>query len=122
MTKLAKDFPNDVKYSDDVDEHFTIKSQILIKEWTHVPIFVFFKKADNLGVNTELKYMCDLLLDKSSYSSVFFEATMDISTLVKGSIKIAKVSYETFECDEELCNLSYGHCIKILDRLFYYLN
>lgn len=121
MTRLVKDFPDDKKYSRDLDEHFTIKSRKLIEKWAHVPIFVFFKGADNLGVNSELIYTCINLTWKASFSAVFFETDMDISSQVKGSIKIAKISYENFIDDKELCNLAFGHSIKVLDRLFYYL-
>ena len=120
-TKLVKDFPDRRKFSDDVDEHFTKKSRLYIKTWAHVPIFIFFKNADNLGVNTELIYTCANSPDKGKSAVVLFEKGMDISSQVKGSIKIARISYETFEDDKELCDLSFGHCLKILDRLFYYV-
>jgi len=122
--KLARDFPDDKQYSEDLDEHYTKKSRDLIANWAHVPIFIFFKKADNQGVATEIAYTCDTLQDKQSSCTAFFEGKLeDFSSQVKGSIKITKrVSYETFADDEELCNLAVGHSLKILDRLFYYLS
>jgi len=121
MARLVEDFPDTEKFSEDLDEHFTLKSRKLIGSWAHVPIFVFFKSADNLGVNSELIFSCVSLPKKATYGAVFFETTLDISSQIKGSIKIAKISYENFENDRELCNLAFGHSIKMLDRLFYYL-
>lgn len=122
-TMLAESFPDSTCYSKDLDEHYTIKSRILISDWADVPIFVFFKKTDNQGVASEITYTCDNLSDKLSCCAVFFEGSLkNFSSQVKGSIKIAKkVSYETFSNDEELCNLTCGHSRKMLDRLFYYL-
>ena len=122
-TMLAKNFPDATRYSEDLDEHYTMKSRTLISNWADVPIFVFYKKADNQGVASEITYTCGNLSDKLSCSAVFFEGSLqNFSSQVKGSIKIAKkVSYEIFKNDEELCNLAYGHSKKIFDRLFYYL-
>lgn len=122
-TKLAKDFPDTTKYSDDVDEHFTIKSRMLIDEWAHVPLFVFLKNADNQGVASEITYTCLQLHDKQSCCAVFFEDKLaNFSTQIKGSIKLTKqISYEIFRGDEELCDLAAGHSLKILDRLFYFI-
>jgi hypothetical protein len=121
MTKLVKDFPDKEKFSSDLDEHFTKKSRLCINTWTHVPMFIFFKDADNLGVNTELTFTCLDLPNKGKNAVVFFEKDMGISSQVIGSVKIAKISYEIFESDKELCDLAFGHCLKILDRLFYYI-
>lgn len=119
MSQLVKDFPDDEKLSIDLDEHFTKKSRLCLNTWAHVPIFVFFRDADNLGVNTELSFTCLDLPNKTKNSVVFFETGMDISSQIKGSIKIAKISYETFGSDKELCALAFGHSLKVLDRLFY---
>jgi len=119
MSRLVKDFPDEEKLSSDMDEHFTKKSRLCLNTWAHVPIFVFFKDADNLGVNTELTFTCLDLPNKTKNSVVFFETGMDISSQIKGSIKIAKISYETFSSDKELCALAFGHSLKVLDRLFY---
>jgi hypothetical protein len=121
MTKLVKDFPDRKKFSDDMDEHFTKKSRLYINTWAHVPMFIFFKDADNLGVNTELTFTCVNLPNKGKHGVVFFEKGIDISSQVIGSVKIARISYEIFENDEELCDLAFGHSMKILDRLFYYI-
>ncbi len=118
-TKLVKDFPDYEKFSEDMDEHFTKKSRLCINTWTHVPIFIFFRKADNLGVNTELTYTCLNFPNKGKQAAVFFEKGMDVSTQVLGSVKIAKISYEIFENQKSLCELTSGHCLKILDRLYY---
>jgi hypothetical protein len=121
--KLAKDFPDTIIYSQDMDEHFTIKSRKLIDEWAHVPIFVFFKKADNQGVASEITYTCLELHDKQSCCAVFFEDKLaNFSTQIKGSIKIARqISYETFKDDKDLCDLAAGHALKTLDKLFYFI-
>lgn len=119
MSRLVKNFPDDEKLSSDLDEHFTKKSRLCLNTWAHVPIFVFFKDADNLGVNTELSFTCLGLPNKTKNSVVFFETGMDISSQIKGSIKIAKISYEMFDSDKELCALAFGHSLKVLDRLFY---
>ncbi len=119
MTRLVKDFSDEEKLSSDLDEHFTRKSRLCLNTWAHVPTFAFFKDADNLGVNTELAYTCLKLPDKAKYAVVFFETGLDISSQIKGSIKIAKISYETFGSDKELCDLAFGHSLKVLDRLFY---
>ena len=123
VTKLAKDLPNEIKYSEDMDEHYTIKSRKLIKDWAHVPIFVYFKNSDNTGVTAELIYTCQSLPEKQSCCAVFFEGRLeDFSSQVKGTIKITrKISYEIFNDDKELCDLAFGRSLKILDRLFYYL-
>lgn len=118
-SKLVKDFPDDEKLSNDLDEHFTKKSRLCLNTWAHIPIFVFCKDADNLGVNTELAFTCLNLPNKTNNSVVFFETSMDISSQIKGSIKIAKISYEMFGSDKELCALAFGHSLKMLDRLFY---
>lgn len=122
-TRLAKDFPDEVKYSEDMDEHYTIKSRKLIRDWADVPIFVYFKNSDNTGVTTELVYTCQSLPEKQSCCAVFFEGKLeDFSSQVKGTIKITrKMSYEIFNSDDELCDLAFGHSLKMLDRLFYYL-
>lgn len=119
--RLVKDFPDDQKLSNDLDEHFTKKSRLCLNTWAHVPVFVFFRDADNLGVNTELAFTCLNLPNKTSNSVVLFEAGMDISSQIKGSIKIARISYETFSSDKELCALAFGHCLKVLDRMFYFI-
>ena len=121
MTRLVKDFPDEEKLSSDLDEHFTKKSRLCINTWAHVPMFIFFKDADNLGVNTELSFTCLGLPNKGKNAVVFFEKGMDISSQVKGSIKIAKISFEIFDNDKELCDLAFGHSLKILDRLFYHI-
>jgi hypothetical protein len=118
-SRLVKDFPDDEKLSSDLDEHFTKKSRLCLNTWAHVPIFVFYRDADNLGVNTELSFTCLNLPNKTNNSVVFFETGMDISSQIRGSIKIAKISYETFNTDKELCALTLGHSLKVLDRLFY---
>jgi len=66
MTKRVKDFPDKKKFSTDLDEHFTQKSRFHLKIWSHVPVFVFFKNSDNLGVNTELIYTCLNAPDKQT--------------------------------------------------------
>jgi len=123
MTKLAKDFPNRQKHSQDLDEHFTIKCRKLMRNWADVSIFVFFKEAENQGVTIEMAYACLKLDDKQSRCAVFFEHKLrDFSSQVTGTIKVTKrISYEVFKSDKELCNLASGHSLKILDRLFYYL-
>lgn len=123
QTMLARDFVDTEMYSSDPDEHYTLKSRKLIEEWAHVPIFVFFKDADNQGVSAEITYTCIKLRDRQSYCVAFFEGRLDdFSTQIKGSIKITKkVSYMIFKGDLDLCNFAFGHCIKMLDKLFYYL-
>jgi hypothetical protein len=123
QTMLARDFTDAEMYSSDLDEHYTLKSRKLIEEWADVPIFVFFKEADNQGVGAEITYACIKLSNKQSCCAAFFEGRLeDFSTQIKGSIKITrKVSYMIFRHDSELCNLAFGHCVKMLDRLFYYL-
>jgi hypothetical protein len=120
-TKLVKDFPDNQKFSNDIDEHFTKKSRLCINTWAHVPIFVFFKEADNLGVNTELTFTCLNLPNNGVQAAVFFEQGLDVSTQVRGSIKIAKISFEIFSSQNELCQLAFGHCLKALDKLYWYL-
>ncbi len=122
-TKLAKDFPDTISYSQDMDEHFTIKSRKLIDEWAHIPIFIFFKKADNQGVASEITYTCLQIGDKQSCCAVFFEEKLaNFSTQIKGSIKITgQISYEIFRNDTELCDLAAGHALKILDKLYYFI-
>lgn len=122
-TKLAKDFPDTTVYSQDMDEHFTTKSRKLMDEWAHVPIFVFFKKADNQGVASEITYACLQLHNKQSCCAVFFEDKLaNFSTQIKGSIKITRqISYEIFRNNKELCDLVAGHSIKTLDKLFYFI-
>jgi hypothetical protein len=121
--KLAKDFPDDRQFSQDLDEHYTVKSRQLIEEWAQVPIFIYFKRAKNDGVTVEITYTCDKLHEKQSCCAVFFEGKLeDFSSQVKGEIKdTKKVSYEIFKNDRELCLLACGHLKKMLDRLFYYL-
>lgn len=122
VTRLAMDFPDKRKYDKDMDVHYTKKSRRLIRKWAHVPILVFFNEANNLGVANELAYVCQSLLDKQSCCVVFFESGIDVGSQVRGSIKIAKkISYEIFKSDRELCDLAFGHALKVLDRLFYYL-
>ena len=122
-TKLAKDFPETTFYSQDMDEHFTIKSRKLINEWAHVLVFVFLKNADNQGVASEITYTCLQLQDKQSLCAVFFEDKFaNFSTQIKGSIKITKqISYEIFRNERELCDLAAGHSLKTLDKLFYFI-
>lgn len=123
QTKLVKDFPDDMMYSPDPDEHFTLKSQKRIKEWAHVPIFVFFKGGDNQGVTVELTYTCTTLSHKQSCCATFFEGKWEnYSTQVRGSVKLTnRISHEDFRGDTELCELSRGHAMKMLDRLYYFL-
>jgi hypothetical protein len=122
-TKLAKEFMDTTLYGQDMDEHFTIKSRKLIEEWAHVPIFVFFKKADNQGVASEITYTCLQLHDKQSCCAVFFEDKLaNFSTQIKGSIKITRqISYEIFKNEKELCDLAAGHVSKTLDKIFYFI-
>lgn len=81
MSQLVKDFHDDEKLSIDLAEHFTKKSRLCLNTWAHVPIFVFFRDADNLGVNTELSFTCLDLPNKTKNSVVFFETGMDISSV-----------------------------------------
>ena len=125
MTKLVKDFPDDVRYDEDEDVHFTMKSRVLIEHWAHVPIFVFFKDGENLGVGNELAYTCTKLVMKTSHSAVFLETDLNVGSQIRGTLKLSardqKLSYENFLNDKELCDLAFGHCRKKLDKLFYYL-
>jgi hypothetical protein len=128
-TRLAKDFSDVKKDSQDLDEHFTLKSRKLVEDWADVPVFVFFKKAsflrraDNQGVASEITYTCLKVDKKQSCCAAFFEGKLeDFSSQVKGSVKIVKISYETFRNDNDLCEMVAGHCLKTLDRLFYYLS
>jgi hypothetical protein len=124
QTKLVKDFPDDMMYSPDPDEHFTLKSQKRIKEWAHVPIFVFLKGKDNQGVTVELTYTCATLFHKQSYCATFFEGKWEsYSSQVRGSVKLTnRISHEDFQNDIDLCELSRGHAMKMLDRLYYFLD
>jgi hypothetical protein len=121
LTRLVKDFPDEEKFSNDLDVHFTKKSRFCLNTWAHVPVFIFFKTADNLGVNTELNFTCLNLPNNGKNAVVLFEKDIDISSQVIGSIKIAKISYEIFDNDKELCDIAFGHSLKILDRLFYHV-
>lgn len=126
MAKLIRDFPDDVRYDEDDDIHFTMKSRLLIENWAHVPIFVFFKDGDNLGVGNELGYTCLELPMKTLVSVAFLETNLDVGSQVRGTLKLGtrdqKLSYENFENDKDLCNLAFGHCRKMLDALFYYID
>lgn len=121
-TRIAIDFDTK-KYSIDRDEHYTQKCRELIKNWADVPIFVFFKSADNSGVAVEIAYTSLKALDKQSCSAAFFEKKLEnFSTQIKGTIKITKkISWETFKNDPELCKLAVGHSRNMVDRLFYYI-
>lgn len=123
QTSLVKDFSDKETYSQDPDEHFTLKSQKLIKEWAHVPIFIFLKDADNQGVTIELTYTCVTLTDKQSCCATFFEGDWEnFSRLMRGQVKLTKrVSFSDFDNDADLCDLAGGHALKILDRLYYFL-
>jgi hypothetical protein len=75
-----------------LDEHFTKKNRICINTWAHVPIFVFLRNDDNLGINTELTFTCLDLPNKGKNAAVFFEKDIKMSSQVIDSIKIAKIS------------------------------
>lgn len=124
-TKLVKDIHTE-RFDIDQDVHFTKKSRSLMKNWAHVPIFVFFIKGKNLGVGNELGYTCSKLSTKVTFATVFLEKNLNVGSQIRGTIKLAKrdqkLSYERFDDDEDLCNLAFGHCRKKLDHLFYYLD
>jgi hypothetical protein len=123
QTRLVKDFSDTVIYSQDPDEHFVLKSQKIIREWAHVPIFVFLKDVDNQGVTVELTYTCLTLMDKQSCCATFFEGRWEnFSSLIRGQVKLTKrVSHMDFENEKELWELATGHALKMLDRLYYFL-
>jgi hypothetical protein len=124
-TKLVKDFPDKKRYDKDSDIHFTKKSRQLMENWAHLLIFVFFLEGENLGVGNELDYMCLKIPMTIQHSLVLLESGIDIGSQVRGTIKLAqnqKLSFEYFQSDTELCTLALGHCRKVLDRLFYYLD
>ena len=121
QVKLAKDFPDEIEYNEDLDIYFTKKSYRLIEEWAHVPVFIFLKNGDNTGVTSELIHLCESVKTKVPYALVLVERKLKLSSLISGPIKIQKISSESFKDDEELCNLAYGHCINALYRLYYYI-
>lgn len=126
LARLVKDFPDNLRLDDDDDIHFNKKSHFLLEGWAHVPLFIFFLKGKNLGVGNELSYTWLRLPMKTSCSAVFLEKNIDVGTMVRGSVKSAKrdnkLSFETFKDDKELCRVAFGHCRKVLDRLFYYID
>ena len=124
--RLVKDFPDTKRFDEDDDIHFTKKSRWFMNHWAHLLIFVFFSKGENLGVGNELSYTCLKLPIKTSYSAVLLEASLDVGSQIRGTVKLGaknqKLSYENFQNDKELCDLSFGHCRKVIDQLFYYID
>ncbi len=117
--RLAANLENETKFHENLDAHFSMKSDFLIKNWADSLLFVFFKGADNSGVSTEFKFTCLEAREKLGVSVVFSEKDLNLSTQIKGPIRIHKVLADEFANDEELCEKSIGYCTEFVYRLYW---
>jgi hypothetical protein len=107
-TRLVEDFPDIVKYHEDPDIHFTLKSQSFMKHWAKALIFVLLKNGRNDGAISELGFAAQNL--RSQFSSLAVFSDFRLSTQVRGPIKIHSLRYEKFSDSKELCEYSTAAC------------
>jgi hypothetical protein len=111
--KVVADFADEPRYHQDPDIHFLLKSKDYIKNWADVLIFVLFTASDNQGVCSEMQTTCEKVEEKVHFSYVLYEEGITLSTLVKGEVKAARITSNTFEDDRELCELAKGFCTDV---------
>lgn len=121
-TKLVADFPDAPRLHKNWDIHFSMKSRVFIKNWANALIFVFFKNADNSGVTSEFEFTHLKAQEKLSVSVVFNEKDLDLSTLIKGPIKVHKIYADDFEDDMKLCEKALGYCTNFVYQLYWALS
>jgi hypothetical protein len=112
--RIVEDFPNIPKYDEDPDKHFTLKSRDKIKNWAEVLVFVFARKANNLGVWSELQFTLDYVKDKIRYSIELHEQGVDLSSQTRGPLKISRMYSSEFRSDRKLCNLAIAFCTNVV--------
>lgn len=117
-TTLAMDHPDEPKLHDDPDVHIVLKSEHLIKNWADIIALIYFK-ANNVGVTSELKFITSTVPEKLHFSFVLIEKSLQVSSLVRGQIKMYRLLSDTFSDDEELCEQAEGYCTNILTSLFW---
>ena len=117
--RIIEDFPNIPKYDEDPDKHFTLKSQDKIRNWADILIFVFMRRADNLGVWAELQFTIDFVKDKLHYLVELHEKRTVLSTQTRGPLKISRIFSYEFYSDRQLCELSLAFCTNIVYEFFW---
>ncbi len=119
--KLVKDFPDNPAFHDDKTVHIIEKSQYYIKYWADALVFVFFKNASNEGVSIEFEFCCMKVNEKLSYSIVFSEYELHLSSLILGSVRLHEIRSETFSNQQELCDKASGYLTNFIHRLYWYI-
>jgi len=112
--RIVKDFPNIPKYDEDPDKHFTLKSRDKIKNWADVLIFVFMRKANNLGVWAELQFTIAFVKMKIHYSVELHEKGINLSTQTRGPLKISRMYSIEFSNDRQLCDRAIAFCTNVV--------
>ena len=111
--KRVEAFRNVPKYDEDPDKHYTLKSQDKIKNWAEVLIFVFMRKANNLGVWAELQFTIYFVKNKIRNSIELHEEGTALSTQTRGPLKISRMISNEFGNDRQLCDRATAFCINV---------
>jgi hypothetical protein len=112
--KIVRDFPDIPSYDEDPDKHFTLKSRDKIKNWADVLVFVFLRKANNLGVWGELQYTLDFVKNKVHYSIELHQKGADLSSQTRGPLKISRMYSNEFRGDKKLCKRAIAFCTNVV--------
>jgi hypothetical protein len=112
QTRLVEEFPDEKRYSDDLDIHFTKKSEHYLSYWADLILFVLFRDSDNQGVLSEFRFCSITRSGLLRYSLVLVEEGVHLSSQVRGPIKITRINTAVFRSDASLHRLALGHIVK----------
>ena len=118
QTHLVEDFPDDHVYHNDLDIHFTKKSEHYIVEWADEILFVLFRDSDNQGVLSEFRFCSIMDEDVLENSLIEAEDGVHLSSQVMGPIKLTKINTVTFTDEGTLLRRALGHTVKTVERLY----
>jgi hypothetical protein len=118
--KLIKDFPDKPSFHNDESIHNLEKSKYYIKNWSEVILFVFSNNGSNEGVSIEFEFCCSKAIEKLSFSVVFEESGLRLSSLILGSVSLNEIKSDSFENTEDLCGKALGYLTNFVYRLFWY--
>jgi hypothetical protein len=117
-TRLVEDFPDQTRFSEDDDKHFSIKSEHYIKNWAHAIIFILYNKSNNQGVTSEFRYAYEQSRQTLDYSLLLYEKGLHVSTQIKGPAKRSTIEVYEFSNPSELFEAALAKCINNIEELW----
>ena len=90
-----------------------------MKNWAHVLVFVFLRGSDNQGVVAELTFASIKVTEKLNVSVVLLEKEAELSSLIKGPIKLQRIDSDEFSNNKDLCELAVGYITNYVYVLYW---